>query len=75
MESDRDTSGVYEYNGLNNTMGFKHCISYEELNKLIEYCGEDGMNCLMRKLIKVKEELDDGPLGISLLIKHIEQKD
>ena len=68
MKIERDTSGVY--GKWINTMGYPHCISYEELNKLIEYCGEDGMNVLMRKLIKVKEELDDGPLGIYLLIKH-----
>jgi len=67
MKEERDTSGVYEYNGLNNTMDNKHCIFYEELNYLIENCGENGLNVLMEKLIKVKEELDV-PAIVSILI-------
>tara|TARA_R100000742_G_C4199534_1_gene29070 strand:+ start:232 stop:447 length:216 start_codon:yes stop_codon:yes gene_type:complete len=66
MKIERDTSGVYEYNGLNNTMDNKHCIFYEELNYLIEKCGENG-NVLMEKLIKVKQELNE-PAIVSILI-------
>ena len=75
MKPDRDTSGTYDWDKVWDDLDLKneHTLSYEELNKLIEYCEKDetigqGKSVLITKLKNIKEELDE-PAIVGMLIQ------